>query len=29
MFSHLELADFEEETGLFGNYDLNFAADLP
>ncbi len=29
MFSHLELADFKEETWLFGSYGLSFAADLP
>jgi len=29
VFSQLELADFKEETWLFGNYGLSFAADLP
>jgi hypothetical protein len=28
VFSHMELADFKEETWLFGNYGLSFAADL-
>jgi hypothetical protein len=28
MFSHLELADFKEETWHFGNYGVSFAVDL-